>query len=168
MGGELFRTDKSTTMMMLLHAGDWTNKVGRLVWNAIKYDRGYDVNIEECDARYEAYRSFPAQGRKQQIWSWNFFDEFVLLSCDGQIQYSQNWDEGDYNPRKPGLPEQCRALGDARVDRIIFRHMAGFYIRGVPGDGEKETSPPTAGTPTSLTASATPSLIVPDKEVPTC
>ncbi|KAL5258555.1 hypothetical protein ACHWQZ_G009140 [Mnemiopsis leidyi] len=139
--GELFRTDKASTMMMLLHAGSWNNKVGRLVWNTIKYDRGYDVNIEECDARYQAYRSFPAGGKKEQIWAWNFNQDDVELTCDGEVQYTQNFDEGDDNPRKPGLPEKCRALGDAEVDRIIFRHMEGYYIRGVPRDSKKVTTP---------------------------
>ena len=139
--GELFRTDKASTMMMLLHAGNWNNKVGRLVWNTIKYDRGYDVNIEECDARYQAYRSFPAGGKKEQIWAWNFNQDDVELTCDGEVQYTQHFDEGDVNPRKPGLPEKCRALGDAEVDRIIFRHMEGYYIRGIPRDGKKVTTP---------------------------
>ena len=130
--GELIRTDKSTTMMMLLHAGNWNNKVGRLVWNTIKYDRGFDVAIEECNVRYQAYESFPAGGKKEQIWAWNFNQDDVELTCDGDLQYSQNFDEGEFNPRKPGLPEKCRALGDAAVDRIIFRHMEGYYIRGVP------------------------------------
>ena len=130
--GELFRTDKATTMMMLLHAGNWNNKVGRLVWNTIKYDRGFDVNIEECNVRYQAYESFPAGGKKEQIWAWNFNQDNVELTCDGDLQYSQNFDEGEFNPRKPGLPEKCRALGDAAVDRIIFKHLEGYYIRGVP------------------------------------
>ncbi|KAL5256823.1 hypothetical protein ACHWQZ_G011924 [Mnemiopsis leidyi] len=139
--GELFRTDKASTMMMLLHAGNWDKKVGRLVWNTIKYDRGFDVNIEECDARYQAYRSFPAGGKKEQIWAWNFNQDDVELTCDGELQYTQNFDEGDDNPRKPGLPEKCRALGDAEVDRIIFRHMEGYYIRGVPRENKKVTTP---------------------------
>merc|ERR550537_1484977 len=124
--------------MMLLHAGNWNNKVGRLVWNTIKYDRGFDVNIEECNVRYQAYESFPAGGKKEQIWAWNFNQDNVELTCDGDLQYSQNFDEGEFNPRKPGLPEKCRALGDANVDRIIFRHMEGYYIRGVP----RNTTPP--------------------------
>ena len=140
--GELFRTDKASTMMMLLHAGNWNNKVGRLVWNTIKYDRGFDVNIEECDARYQAYRSFPAGGKKEQIWAWNFNQDDVELTCDGEIQYTQHFDEGDVNFRKPGLPEKCRALGDAEVDKIIFRHMEGYYIRGVPKEEEKKETTP--------------------------
>ncbi|KAL5250842.1 hypothetical protein ACHWQZ_G016548 [Mnemiopsis leidyi] len=155
--GELFRTDKPTTMMMILHAGNWDNKVGRLVWNTIKYDRGYDVGIEECDVRYVAYNSFPAGGKKEQIWAWNFFDDYVDLTCDDELQYSQNFNEGDSHSRKPGLPEKCRALGDAQVDRIIFRHMEGFYIRGRPKVEKIETTPPiqklTSGPTESTSAS---------------
>ncbi|XP_063682112.1 uncharacterized protein LOC134816981 [Bolinopsis microptera] len=91
--GELFRTDKATTMMMLLQSGNWNNKVGRLVWNTIKYDRGFDVNVEECNARYQAYKSFPAGGKKEQIWAWNFNQDDVELTCDGELQYSQHFDE---------------------------------------------------------------------------
>ena len=178
--GELFRTDKATTMMMILHAGSWSEKVGRLVWNTIKYDRGYDVGIEECDVRYEAYNSFPAGGKKEQIWAWNFFDDYVELTCDDELQYSQNFNMGDFHSRKPGLPEQCRALGDAQVDRIIFRHMEGFYIRGRPKSEKKETTQPVAElTPTqdlmttqgvSESPSGTPELdeINIDEEVNTC
>lgn len=164
--GELFRTDKSSTMMMLLHEGSWNSKVGRLVWNTIKYDRGYDVNVEECDVRYEAYNSFPAQGRKEQIWAWNFFEEFVLLTCDGELQYSQYFNDGDVNPRKPGLPEKCAALGRAQVDRIVFKHMEGFYIRGRPMESEEAATTP--GLSTTPTASAEPDNIVYDKEVGAC
>ena len=173
--GELFRTDKATTMMMLLHARNWNNKVGRLVWNTIKYDRGFDVNIEECNARYQAYRSFPAGGNKQQIWSWNFNQDDVELKCDGELQYSQHFDEGDVNPRKPGLPQSCRALGDADVDRITFRHMEGYYIRGVPSNKKEETTPlpsvnPTTKVATTEAASETPDAddVVYDKQYPTC
>ena len=72
--------------MALLYAGSWSNNVGRLVWNTIKYDRGYDVAIDECDARYEHYRSFPAGGEKEQIWSWNFFQDRVELKCNDEMQ----------------------------------------------------------------------------------
>ena len=118
--------------MMVLHAGGWKNKVGRLVWNTIKYDRGFDIAIEECDAKYQSYQSFPAGGKKEQIWAWNFFEDYLELTCDGELQYEQNFDQGDVNTRKPGLPRKCRALGDADVDRITFRHMEGCYIRGKP------------------------------------
>lgn len=141
---ELFKTDKPTTMMALLFAGNWNKQVGRLVWNNIKYVRPYDIAIEECDARYQAYPVFPANGEKEQIWAWNFFEDHVELTCNGVMMYEQNFDEGDLNPRKPGLPEKCRALGDAEVDRITFKHMAGEYIRAVPKDGiivEPTTSP---------------------------
>jgi len=171
--GELFRTDKSTTMMMLLHAGSWQqkDKVGRLVWNTIKYDRGYDVSIEECNVRYQAYKSFPANGEKEQIWSWNLFEDMVLLTCNDELQYSQVWAQGEMNPRKPGLPEKCQALGDANVDRISFRHMAGEYIRGRPKRAVEPTEPPTTRQPT--TQPQTPSPTVPDniifpKDYPTC
>ena len=121
---ELFRTDKSTTMMMMLHSGNYNNKVGRVVWNTIKYDRGFDVSIEECDARYKAYNSFPANGKKEQIWAWNFFDDNVELTCDGDMQYERSFDEGESHPFLQNVsPQKCRALGDAEVDRIIFRHM---------------------------------------------
>ncbi|KAL5250708.1 hypothetical protein ACHWQZ_G016439 [Mnemiopsis leidyi] len=171
--GDLFRTDKPTTMMMILHAGGWDNKVGRLVWNTIKYDRGFDVNIEECNARYQAYRSFPAGGKKEQIWAWNFNQDEVELTCDGEVQYIQHFDEGDVNPRKPGLPEKCRALGDAEVDRIIFRHMEGYYLRGVPRQEEKKETTPvpvhmtTAG---MLTTTLEPEIdsIIYNKVYPTC
>ena len=184
--GELFRTDKATTMMMLLQAGNWNNKVGRLVWNTIKYDRGFDVNIEECNARYQAYRSFPAGGKKEQIWAWNFNQDDVELTCDGELQYSQHFDEGEVNPRKPGLPQSCRALGNADVDRITFRHMEGYYIRGLPMDNNKGTTPPpvkpttkkiTTAKPTTKqpTTEASTTTVTPDfddsdydKEYPTC
>ena len=171
---ELFRTDKSTTMMMLLHAGGWKKKVGRLVWNTIKYDRGYDVNVEECNARYQAYRSFPAGGKKEQIWAWNFNEDDVELTCDGELQYSQHFDEGEVTPRKPGLPQSCRALGNADVDRIIFRHMEGYYIRGIPRSTKKETTPPptTIRYPTTAVLYTTTVLSDPDdiahKVYPTC
>merc|ERR1712003_10905 len=143
---QLFKTDKPTTMMMVLHAGGWgpSSKVGRLVWNTIKYDRGYDIAVEECNVRYKAYNSFPAGGEKEQIWAWNFFDDHFELRCNGEMQYEQNFDEGEVSPYKPGLPAKCRALGDADVDRIIFKHMAGEYIRGRPkngiGGGEEEST----------------------------
>ena len=139
--GELFRTDKPTSMMITLHAGGWKKKVGRLVWNTIKYDRGFDIAIEECDANYKAYRSFPAGGKKEQIWAWNFFEDYLELTCDGELQYEQNFDEGDVNARKPGLPKSCRALGDADVDRITVKHMAGRYIRGRPKTVKETTLP---------------------------
>ena len=164
--GELFRTDKATTMMMLLHAGDWNSKVGRLVWNTIKYDRGFDVNIEECDARYQPYNTFPAGGKKEQIWSWNFSEDDVKLTCDGELQYSQHFDEGDVNPRKPGLPQSCRALGDAHVDRIIFRHMAGYYIRGVPRSGETTPTRQEVTTPVPTTQVVTTEQVVTTTEQP--
>ena len=132
---ELYKTDKPTTMMALLFAGNWNKQVGRLVWNTIKYVRPHDIAIEECDARYQAYPVFPANEEKEQIWAWNFFGDYVELTCNGEMMYEQNFDEGDVSSRKPGLPEKCRALGDAEVDRIIFKHMAGEYIRAVPKDG---------------------------------
>ena len=132
--GELFKTDKPTTMMALLYAGNWNNRVGRLVWNTIKYVRPFDIAIEECDARYQPYPVFPANGEKEQIWAWNFFDDYVELTCNGEMMYEQNFDEGDVHSQKRGLPEKCRALGDAEVDRIVFKHMAGEYIRAVPKD----------------------------------
>ena len=178
--GELFRTDKHTTMMAMLHAGGWNKnrKVGRLVWNSIKYDRGFDVSIEECNANYKAYRSFPADGEKEQIWAWNFFDDLVLLTCNDDLQYSQLWANGDVNPRKPGLPENCAALGAADVDRIVFRHMAGEYIRAVPKEQPDEIKAPTTP-PATTPAASTPHLAtthaattpVPDifpKFYPTC
>ena len=143
---ELYKTDKPTTMMALLFAGNWNNQVGRLVWNTIKYVRPFDIAIEECDARYQSYPVFPANEEKEQIWAWNFFEDYVELTCNGEMMYEQNFDEGDVNSRKPGLPEKCRALGDAEVDRITFKHMAGEYIRAVPKDGviaNPTTNPPT-------------------------
>jgi len=165
--GELIRTDKSTTMMVMLHAGSWDNKVGRLVWNTIKYDRGFDVNIEECDVRYNAYKSFPAGRRKEQIWAWNFNKDDVELTCDGELQYSQNFNEGDVHPIKTHLPTTCRALGDAAVDRLIFKHMEGFYIRGIPKENEQETTLPTVY-PTTDEPTTYPGDIVYDVEYPTC
>jgi len=151
--GELLRVDKSTSMMVLLYAGNWNKVIGRLVWNTIKYDRGRDIAIDECDARYEAYNSFPAGGEKEQIWAWNFFQDYVELTCNGELQYEQNFDEGEKHSRKVGLPEKCRALGDADIDRIIFRHMKGEYIRGRPKGGEEAdaatTEPPTTEEPTT-------------------
>ena len=172
--GQLLRTDKPTTMMAMLHAGSWNSadKVGRLVWNTIKYDRGFDVTIEECNAGYHAYNSFPAGGAKEQIWNWNFFDELVLLTCNDELQYSQSWAAGEVNPRKPGLPASCRALGQAPVDRIIFRHMEGEYIRGRPKHGKEPTDPklpttpaPTTPAPTTPTGNPDPITI---REYPTC
>ena len=135
---ELFKTDKHTTMMAMLYSGNWNNKVGRLVWNTIKYDRGFDISIEECNVRYQPYNSFPAGGEKEQIWAWNFFQDYVELTCNDEMQYEQSFDEGEFSPYKPGLPEKCRALGDTDVDRIVFKHMAGEYIRGRPKDGGPE------------------------------
>jgi len=137
----LVRTDKHTTMMAMLHAGTWKTHVGRLVWNTIKYVRGYDIAIDECDARYQGYNSFPAGGAKEQIWAWNFFPDNVILTCNDELQYSQHFDEGDVNARKPTLPQTCRALGDADIDRITFRHMKGEYIRGRPKVEPTETPP---------------------------
>jgi hypothetical protein len=155
------RVVKDTTMMAVLHAGSWKQdtKVGRLVWNTIKYDRGFDVSIEECDVRYKAYRSFPAGGAKEQIWSWNFFDELVLLTCNDELQYSRMWREGDDHPLKPGLPEKCSALGEANVDRIVFRHMAGEYIRGRPKD--QEPVDPNPGRPETTPMVTTPATTPP-------
>ena len=172
--GELFKTDKASTMMMLLHTGNWNNQVGRLVWNTIKYDRGFDVNIEQCNARYQAYKSFPAGGKKEQIWAWNFNEDDVELTCDGELQYSQHFDDGEVNPRKPGLPQSCRALGNADVDRIIFRHMEGYYIRGIPRSTKKETTPPPVKPTTEhtteafATTAATDPYDVVHKEYSTC
>ena len=177
--GELFRTDKSTTMMMLLHVGNWNvdKKVARLVWNTIKYDRGYDIAIEECDARYKAYRSFPAGGEKEQIWAWSFFQDRVELTCNGEMQYVRGFDEGEFSLHKLGLPEKCRALGDADVDRITFKHMKGFYIRG---RFKEERKPPvmsfttansaTTSSPTSVSSSTPEDIDDLDlgKDYPTC
>jgi hypothetical protein len=167
--GELIRTDKSTTMMMLLYSGSWNNKVGRLVWNTIKYDRGYDVAIEECDVRYQAYKSFPAGRKKEQIWAWTFTPDDVTLTCDGELQYYQHFDEGEENPLKPGLSKTCRVLGDVLVDRIAFRHMEGYYIRGVPDKGKNETVQALKSTTdvSTNTSVSDPDEIV-DKEYPTC
>jgi len=172
--GELFRTDKSTSMMMFLHAGSYESHVGQLVWNTIKYDRGFDIAIDECDARYQAYKSFPAGGKKEQIWAWNFNKDDVKLTCDGELQYSQNFNEGDRHPLKPNLPQTCRALGDADVDRITLRHMEGYYIRGIPKN-KKETTPPpeelTTKEPTTealATTDASDDIIIFVKEYPTC
>ena len=173
---ELFRTDKSTTMMITLHAstGGWKKNVGRLVWNTIKYDRGYDIAIEECDAKYQSYRSFPAGGKKEQIWAWNFFEDHVELTCDGELQYEQNFDEGDVHARKPGLPQSCRALGDADVDKITLKHMAGEYIRGRPKTVKETTLPQIETTaPPTTEPSTTESPELPDdskfaEPYPTC
>ncbi|KAL5250924.1 hypothetical protein ACHWQZ_G016608 [Mnemiopsis leidyi] len=171
---ELFKTDKPTTMMAILFAGNWNNQVGRLVWNNIKYVRPYDIAIEECDARYQAYPVFPANGEKEQIWAWNFFEDHVELTCNGVMMYEQNFDEGDLNPRKPGLPEKCRALGDAEVDRITFKHMAGEYIRAVPKDGiivEPTTAitDPLTEPPTGISTPGLPDdLKTPPVTYPTC
>ena len=84
--GELIRTNKPTTMMAMLYAGSWNKNVGRLVWNTIKYNRGYDVSIDVCDANYHRYRSFPAGGEKEQIWAWNFWKEdHIELTWKGEI-----------------------------------------------------------------------------------
>ena len=149
--GELYRTDKPTTMMALLCVGNWRNTVGRLVWNTIKYVRPFDIAIEECDARYQPYPVFPANEEKEQIWAWNFFADYVELTCNGEMMYEQNFDEGDVHPAKPGLPEKCRALGNAEVDRIVFKHMAGEYIRAVPKSAviDPTTLPPTTSEPPS-------------------
>lgn len=132
--GELIRTDKSTSMMAHLYAGSYKveDRVGELVWNTIKYDAGRDIAIDECDARYEAYRSWPAGGAEEQIWAWNFFPNHVELTCNDEMQYEQHFDEGEEHFKKTGLPEKCRKLGDADVDRIIFKFMKGEYIRGRP------------------------------------
>ena len=139
---ELFRTDKSTTMMIMLHSGTYKSHVGRLVWNTIKYDRGYDIAIEECNVRYQAYNSWPANKEKEQIWAWNFFDDRVELTCNGDLQYEQNFDEGEFSPYKPGLPEKCLALGSQEVDRLTLKHMAGEYIRARPKEGVVEPEEP--------------------------
>ena len=140
---ELFKSDKETTMEANLHSQDWNNRVGRLVWNTIKYDKGFDVVIEECNVRYQAYRSFPAGGEKEQTWAWNFFQDRAELTCNDEVQYEQYFDEGEESPYKPGLPEKCRALGDVYIDRIVFKNMAGEYIRGRPKDvGNKLTEEP--------------------------
>ena len=137
----LFRTDKPTSMMVVLYAGSWENRVGRLLWHTIKYDKGYDVKIEECDVIPQPYRTFPADGDKDQIWSWSFNQDNVELTCDGELQYLQDFDEGEVSSWKTGLPQKCRALGDAEVDRISFRNMEGYYIRAVPKDGVKFPDP---------------------------
>ena len=172
--GELFKTDKESTMMAKLYSGSWDNKVGRLVWNTIKYDRGFDVAIEECNVRYQPYNSFPAGGEKEQIWAWNFNRDDVELTCNGELQYKQNFDAGEYSPYKTGLPEKCRALGNAEVDRINFKHMAGYFIRGIPRSDKviKETTPQPTPPPTTEAATST-APVDPDdidyiKEYPTC
>jgi len=148
--GELLRTDKPTTMMVLLYENNYQvkNKVGRLVWNKIKYDRGFDVAVEECDARYEAYPSFPANKQPEQIWAWNFFEDFVELSCNDVVQYSQIFSQGDVSPMKPQLPQTCQRLGAANVNKIELRHMKGEYIRGRPKVAPP-TDPPTTAAPTT-------------------
>ena len=146
--GERFAVWKLTTMMMILHAGNWNKQAGRVTWNTIKYDEGRDIAIEECDARYEAYYSWPANGEKEQIWAWNFFEDHVELTCDDDMQYQQRWDEGEKHRDKPGLPEKCAALGAVDVDRITFRHMAGEYIRARP-KVVKEPEPTTPPKPTT-------------------
>ena len=147
---ELIKTNKVTTMMLLLYSNSWNNRVGRLVWNTIKYDRGFDVAIGECNARYQAYESFPADKRREQIWAWNFMQDHVELRCDGKLQFSQHFDESDKDPRKPWLSEKCRQLGDADIDRIVFKHMAGEFIRGKPKSDYMMTTPlPALNDPTT-------------------
>lgn len=135
-------TDKSTTMMVHLYNGSWKNRVGLLVWNTIKYDKGYDVAIDECNARYQAYKSFPALGKKEQHWEWTFNNNNVTLTCDGELQYSQHFDNADRSWMKPHLPVACRFLGDTDVDRISFWHMEGLHFRGRKMD-KQDPSPPT-------------------------
>jgi hypothetical protein len=167
----IFTIDKSTRMMMLLYSGSWSKKVGRLVWNTIKYDRGYDVAIEECDARYQAYKSFPAGGKKEQIWAWNFNRDDVELTCDGELQYYQHFDEADIHDKKPNLPETCRALGDTNIDRITFMHMKGYYIRGRPRDVAEliiSQRPTTSTLPLPATTTIQPGELQFDLDYPTC
>lgn len=101
------------------------------------------------------------------------------LTCDGKLQYTQNFNEGDRHPLKPLLPAQCRALGDADVDRIIFRHMEGYYIRGIPkGVGKKEatipnikkftTAPTTQTTTQTSTTTEDNNSLKAKSEYPTC
>ena len=125
-----------TSMILELHDGSWQSRVGRMVWNTIKYDMGRDVLIEQCTNNYQPYRSFPAGGKKEQIWAWHFNPEDIELTCDGELQYSKLFSEGEVDPRRPGLPEKCQELGAASVDRIILKFMEGCYIRAVPKLGE--------------------------------
>ena len=141
---ELFRTDKDTTMMVTLHSGTYSDHVGRLIWNTIKYDRGFDVAIDACNAKFRAYKSWPANREKEQIWAWNFFDDRVELTCNGDLQYEQNFDEGEFSPHSTGLPDKCFALGTQaqEVDRLTLKHMAGEYIRARPKRGVVEPTEP--------------------------
>ncbi|KAL5271085.1 hypothetical protein ACHWQZ_G001669 [Mnemiopsis leidyi] len=123
-----------TTMIVELHKGGWDNRVGRLVWNTIKYDMGRDVLIEGCDRNYKAYRSFPARGRKEQLWAWNFNSAEVQLTCNEELQYKQLFSEGEGTGQDAG--DKCEALGAAPIDRIILKFMEGTYIRAVPKFGE--------------------------------
>jgi len=166
---ELTAVLKGTTMMMELFSGGWNNQVGRLVWNTISYDTRSpkDIAIEECDVRYEKFYSFPAGGEKEQIWAWNFFQDYVELTCNDELQYEQNFDEGEDHPLKPGLPEKCRALGDADVDRITFKHMKGEYIRGRPKDGGKGPGEPDTKDPEPEDPED-PEDLEPVVEFPTC
>ena len=129
---ELSQLDR-TFMILELHEGGWNNRVGRLVWNTIKYDLGQDVLVEECNRQYSAYRSFPAGGKKEQLWAWNINSEDAELTCDEELQYSQLFAEGDADTGNSG---RCQALGKAPVDRIILKFMEGCYVRAVPKIGE--------------------------------
>ncbi|KAL5250921.1 hypothetical protein ACHWQZ_G016605 [Mnemiopsis leidyi] len=124
---ETVRVDKSTTMMVELYDGP--TRVGRLTWNSIHYQRGYDVYTEECNNFYVSYRNFPCGGREQQIWAWKFNRDNVELSCDDEVQYSQYFSRGD--PFR-NLREKCRDLGRAQISRVAVRFMEGAYVRAVP------------------------------------
>ena len=117
-----------TAMIVELHEGGWQNRVGRLVWNTIKYDMGRDVLVEGCDGDYRAYRSFPAGGDKEQVWAWNFNSVDLQLTCNEELQYKKLFSDGEEN--------KCEILGAAPIDRIILKFMEGTYIRAVPKIGE--------------------------------
>ena len=171
---ETIKVDKSTTMMLVLYDGH--NYVGRLTWNSIHYERGYDVWIQECNMFYVSFKSFPCGGRKEQLWAWKFNQRNVELTCDGEVQYSQAFDEGD---DWSDLKKKCRKFGRAKVDRVAVKFMKDFYIRAIPIEANlikpisteatsTTTAATTARTTTPTTSSPLPGPIGFGKDYPTC
>ena len=145
---ETVRVDKSTTMMVELYDGP--TRVGRLTWNSIHYQRGYDVYTEECNTFYVSYRNFPCGGREEQLWAWKFNRNNLELSCDDEVQYSQYFSMGD---SFRNLQEKCRDLGRAEISRVAVRFMEGAYVRAVPMKNVQE--PTTIGFRVATTLATT-------------
>nr|AFK75447.1 putative secretory peptide-37 [Pleurobrachia bachei] len=113
--------------------GKGDDDLGFIAWNPVHYVKGFDVFIEFCHQNYKSYREEPCDGATEQIWSWNFQPDRVSLSCNRILEYEIVYEYGEFTTNKFG---DCSLFGRKKIDKIDFRHLKGWYYRGI-----QKTSP---------------------------